>query len=620
MCGLVAAFNFNGSPVDHKTVIKMADDISHRGPDNQGDYQSEWFSMAFNRLSIIDLSISGNQPMIIMDHETNREFVCVFNGEIYNFEILRAILKENNYEFETDSDTEVLIKSYFFWGEKCVEKFIGMFAFIIVDMTNSIVFASRDHLGIKPLYYSMIDGTMFFVSEIKALLSVTDLSVNDKKIFEQIGFRYVAGEETIFKDVKRLLPGSYMKFKRDGRIHHHSFYNPTDSLKVDKKSQTNFNFFFNEIEKLVNKSIIDHTKSDVGYDVQLSGGVDSSYITTILKENHLENFRTFSVRTASDDSEEKYQEIVANKYSLDHNSFNFSNKDLADSYIKATWHFDFPLIHSSCPFLMLLTAESSKSSKVILTGEGADELFMGYTRHKGPNVKRILESRLSSFLNIMFFKKGYLYKKLYQNITFKRVFDFDPGLNSQNGPSMEFTRAVLQNTIEDLKYRKDVSNNQTKYLSKILAADQTSYLQGLLERQDKISMAYSVESRVPFVNPTLFDYVNSIPIKYKLHNGIQKYILKKMLSKYYDPSFSFRKKIGFKLPLGEWLKDQQGMGRYLSFLSDDTFKQRGIYDFNKVEELVNAHLSGKADHYKILYSLIHFEIWHRLFIDKTLTV
>ena len=616
MCGFVAAFSFNGSSIHHGKVMEMANVITHRGPDDQGEYQSEWFSMAFNRLSIIETTVSGHQPMVIHDIATGRELVCMFNGEIYNYENLRLILQTHGYEFLTKSDTEVLVNSYLMWGERCVEKFIGMFSFVIVDITNSSVFAARDHFGIKPLYYTMIGGTLFFVSEIKSLASVIDLSLNKDKVLEQIAYRYIPGEETIFNQVKRLLPGSYIKFRRDAEVVHHNYYDVTKSIGARRKHIIASDDNYTEIENLLNTSIVQHTRSDVGYNVQLSGGVDSSYIVSILNKNNLHNFKTFSVAIDGENNEEKYQKIVANLYSLDHNSYTFTNKDLADAYIKATWHFDFPLIHSSCPFLMLLTSKSCKSSKVILTGEGADELFLGYARHTHPNVRQ----KIAGFFNRLDFKQGYVFNKLNHFQIFKRFFSFDPGMNSQNGPHLEVARSVLINPVEDFSYRKGVSGSQRKYLPKILAADQTAYLQGLLERQDKMSMAYSVESRVPFVNPIIFEYVNRLSIRSKLHNGIQKYILKKILTKYFDSSFAFRKKSGFKLPLGEWLKDEKGMGRYLSLLSDDVFKQRGIYDLNVVQQLLDSHMSGEKDNYKILYSLINFEIWHRLFIDKTLSV
>ena len=616
MCGFVAAFSFNGSSIDHEKVIEMANVISHRGPDDQGVYKAEWFSLVFNRLSIIDTSMSGHQPMVISDSLTGNEFVCIFNGEIYNFENLRSILQKHGYKFSTDSDTEVLINSYLMWGEKCVEKFNGMFSFIIVNLTNSFVFAARDHLGIKPLYYAEIDGTLFFVSEIKSLLLVNDLSLNKNKILEQIAYRYIPGEETIFNEVKRLMPGSYVKFKQDGELIHHIYYDVTKSIDSIHNHKIDSNFKYPKIENILNQSIIEHTRSDVGYNVQLSGGVDSSYIASILKENNLDNFKTYSVIIDGENSEVEYQNTVTNKYSLEHNAFTFTNKDLADSYIKATWHFDFPIIHTACPFLMLLSSQSSKSSKVVLTGEGADELFLGYARHTNPSFRQII----AIYLNRILKKRRYLFNRLNHYKIFKKIISYDPGMNTQNGPSLEAALSVLINPIQDFAYRKSISRNHHTYLSKILAADQTSYLQGLLERQDKMSMAFSVESRVPFANPTLFEYMNKVSTQSKLYKGIQKYILKKITSKYYGHPFSFRKKNGFKLPLGEWLKDEEGMGRYIFFLSDETFKKRGIYNSDAVKKLIDAHMSGEEDNYKILYSLINFEIWHRLFIDKTLSV
>jgi asparagine synthase (glutamine-hydrolysing) len=529
MCGFVAAFSFNKSSIDHEKLIEMANVISHRGPDNQGTFKSDWFGMVFNRLSIIDTSISGHQPMVISDSITGNKFVCIFNGEIYNFEYLRNKLQKHGYTFLTDSDTEVLIYSYLMWGEKCVEQFIGMFSFIIVDLTKNTVFAARDHLGIKPLYFANIEGTLFFVSEIKALSLFNDFSLNKNKVLEQIAHRYIPGKETIFNEVKRIVPGSYVKFEKDGELHHNIYYDVSKSIDSSNKNKIDRNVEYPKIANLLNKSIIDHTRSDVGYNVQLSGGVDSSYIVSILKENNLDSFKTYSV-VVDENSEAEYQNKVVNKYSLNHNAFSFSNKDLADVYIKATWHFDLPIIHSVCPFLMLLSLESSKSSKVILTGEGADELLLGYSRHIKPNFMQLV----TIYLNRILKKNEHLFNRIKHFKTINKIISYDPGMNTQNGPNLETARSVLINPIQDFEFRQSVSQNQNTYLSKIIAADQTSYLQGLLERQDKMSMAYSVESRVPFANPALFEYINKISINAKLYKGIQKYILKKISSKYYD--------------------------------------------------------------------------------------
>lgn len=616
MCGFVAAFSFKNKPINTSKVKAMSDIIAHRGPDDHGFYQSDWFCMAFNRLSIIDTSVAGHQPMIIKDEKTKKDWVCVFNGEIYNYKELRSILESKGYKFSTNSDTEVLIKSYLMWGERCVEKLSGMFSFIIVDVKDSKVFVARDHLGIKPLYYSEIDGILYFVSEVKSLSLISNMKLNKNKILEQIAYRYVPGEQTIFNKVKRVLAGSHIKINKVGNIKKYNYFNLLTSISDEKDKITGNQDVCNKIEKLTNKSIVEHTESDVGFNVQLSGGVDSSYIVSILNSNNTQKLSTYSVETSGEDNEEKFQKIVADKYSLRHQAYHFTNYDFADAYIKATWHFDFPLIHSSCPLLMLLTAKSAKTSKVVLTGEGADELFLGYSRHQIPSMKK----RIVFYINFVLSYFKCLYGLFNKIPLLKKIISFDPGMNSQNGPSMDQALEVLNCQDGDLSYRKAISASQSTYRKKIMATDQTIYLQGLLERQDKMSMSNSVEARVPFSNPKIYKYINRLPINLKVKKNIPKYILKTLLNKYFDYSFVFRKKVGFKLPLGEWLRDEKGMGRFIPFLQDNLFKEREIFKFSAVQDLIDSHMAGDKDNHKILISLINFEVWHRIYIDKTIKV
>tara|TARA_Y100000588_G_C14054308_1_gene838669 strand:- start:199 stop:1029 length:831 start_codon:yes stop_codon:yes gene_type:complete len=273
---------------------------------------------------------------------------------------------------------------------------------------------------------------------------------------------------------------------------------------------------------------------------------------------------------------------------------------------------DMPLIHSACPLLMLLCKYSVTHSKVCITGEGGDELFLGYNRHIVD-----FKDKLYQFLRRT---KDTPLESLYSLLSvLSHSFPIDPGLNPQNGPAIKHTKAILPEMPMDLTYRSEVANKSTEHFSKVLAADQTSYLQSLLERQDKMSSAMSVESRVPFVNHKLFEMVNAQPYGSKIEEKNTKIVLKNILKEEFGEDFLTRPKNGFVLPIAKWLRGNSRMNQFLDFITDKTFRERGYYDNRQVERMLKEHLTSKADNYKILLSLINFEIWHRLFIDKTLS-
>ncbi len=601
MCGIAAQFSKNFKPPDKARIRAMAEDISHRGPDDEGYYFGEWFGLGFKRLSILDLSSAGHQPMF----DEHRNYVIVYNGELYNFKQIRQELSEKGYKFVSGSDTEVVLKSFIEWGPECLSKFIGMFAFIIVDLRSDRVFTARDHLGIKPLYFYQNKDNIIFASEIKSLRQFMKFSLNEDALYEQFFYRYVSDRQTIFKNIYRLSPGTYMEFDKRGVIREERYYDIAEGL-LNPGCEINTG----SIETDLKNSIFMHTQSDVGYNIQLSGGIDSSYITAVLARDYGQDLHTYSVTLKGFEKDEsRYQNIVADLYGPKHHSFELSGTDMAENLPKATWHMDMPVVHDACVFLMLLCEHSRKHSKVILTGEGADELFGGYGRYSIPfrrkfafQLKRAIGSQPKMIPNFWKFR------------TLKSMMSRDIGVDEQIDFDQNASIGLFEGLNKNIPYRHEVADNFPDLLRKIIISDQTSYLNSLLERQDKMAMTMSVETRVPFCTYPLFNSVNAIDPKSKI-TPVPKALLKRMAEKYYDKQFIYRKKIGFLLPIDSWLRDKKNLGRYLDLLTDSTFSQRGFYNVRAVSKAVDEHLKKEKDWSKDLMNLIKFEIWHRMFID-----
>ena len=603
MCGFVTIISKNNKPISKEIVKRMTDDIIHRGPDDSGYWLSDWCGIGFRRLSVIDLSEHGHQPMF----DPSRTYVIAYNGELYNYSILRKKLQGEGVIFFSTSDTEVVLQAFIHWGEACLEKFEGMFALIIVKIPTKEVFVARDHLGIKPLYYSENNDFIFFSSEIKSLRHVMAFELNHDVLYEQLVYRYVAGPETPFKNIYKCLPGSYLKITKGNSPQLNSYYDLTCSL--DYRENIGEEKLLHILENSLKESINLHTASDVGFNVQLSGGVDSSFITAILSKDLEQNLNTFSITLDDIDCDEsKYQKMVSSSYSTKHHEIHVNDKLFVESLERATWHMDVPIVHLGCVFLMVLCHHSKEDSKVILTGEGADELFGGYSRYCLDKKTRIVSAlkwlgirgnwlpHLSSFEGI---KKRLSAKVIERQLYFQK----------------ENITGYFYDLRENTHYRDYVVESHGSYLSQMLAHDQKCYLPSLLDRQDKMSMAASVEARVPVCNHRLFDMVNPIPESLKLKENITKYLLKKIAETYLDKSLLYRRKNGLNLPLDKWLR-KGPLSERLSLLTDQTARQREFYNHSRIAVAIDDHVQGKTNNSKYLMPILTFEIWMRMFIDN----
>ena len=605
MCGFVVEIvkDFNSLSVNEEKmslIKKMTYEISHRGPDSTKFVRGDWYLGGFNRLSIQDISERSDQPF----YSNDKRFLIFFNGEIYNKDEIKQRLSKFNINWKTSGDTEVLLNSFIFYGKEVLNFIRGMFAFVIIDTLKKSVFIARDHLGIKPLYYYETETSFFCSSEIKPIKFVNKFERNDQVIFEQIKFRYVAGRNTIFKNIFRLNAGELCEINQNG-TNFQKYFNISNTFK-NRNTLDLENIKFN-----LDNSIKSHLLSDVGFVVQLSGGLDSSYITAFLSSHLSGKVNTISVRVKDEQfNEKKYQDYISNRYKTNHNYIELGENELYENFNRFSYFMDIPIIHISCVFLFILSKEISKQHKVVLTGEGSDELFGGYswlTLNKTFKFLKYLESKglnsdfIPQITNKMTTLKKMLSLKLYEI--------------GQSSFEDELIYKLMPDVKKNLKSRSIVVSDVKNIDDQNFILAQECYLQSMLERQDRASMASGVEARVPFCDVNLIQLVNSISYNHKINNKTSKYLFKMICETYFDKSFVYRKKNGFNLPFGKWLRNKNKMGNFLDLLTDKTFRERGIFNYNLVNKLVDEHLSFKHDYGKILINLISFEQWHRCHVD-----
>ena len=605
MCGFVAMFSKKGCPVPQDAIKAMTDEIYHRGPDDAGYWMEDWGGLGFRRLAIIDLSQNGHQPMF----DATGNHVIVFNGELYNYLEIRDQLKQHGVQFRSSSDTEVVLQAYRHWGKDCLERFVGMFSFIVVTLATREIFIARDPLGIKPLYVTENDDFWIFASEIKAFRHIMRFELNHDALYEQFVFRWVAGEETPFKNVKKLPPGSFWKF-RQGETPQTQIYRDVTTTLEPSETRPEASCL-NDIQSALWQSIHLHTRSDVGYTVQLSGGVDSSLITAVLSQDTNQHIDTFSISVddvACDESQ--YQHLVSQQYATEQHEIQVNSAFFAEALQRATWHMDVPVVHLGSVLLMRLCEASAKKSKVVLTGEGADELFGGYG-HYAPKkkIRKWISLKQLSDKNRAL---SYLCHKL---ILEKRL---PPAINAQ----LVFPRVLMESFLTDLSpslpYRQAIVDSQKDYVNQIFAHDQLCNLQSHLDRQDKMSMAASVEARVPFCNHKLFEQINPLSAHQKLKNGQTKYLLKKIAEPYLPYDLLYRPKNGLNLPFGKWLFED-ALSDYLPLLTDQTVRERGFYNHTAITRALDEHRKGVRDYAKFFAVILTFEIWMRMYIDAQIS-
>ena len=568
MCGFVC---INSEiPETHKFLELMQEKIKTRGPDSQKKIIRNNFSGGFSRLSILDLTEESDQPFKV----NKFPFILFFNGEIYNYKSLRKKLSKK-YNFKTTSDTEVVYYAYCEWGNGCFKRFEGMFSILVYNELNEDIVLVRDQLGIKPLYYTIKDRSLFVASELKCFHGVFQLKPNNDRIIEYLSYGEIYGCETVFLEINKLCPGEII-FIKNYKAKKVKYFDLLDTFHKDKKTVS-----VDEINNLLVESVISHSNTDVPYGTQLSGGLDSSLITAIL-DNNLENkLDTFSVEVDhSDVSELYFQNLFRKKFDVNHNPIVFDSNRFDDLNVlsKSIYNYDQPLHHANIIASDELNRlASNKGFKVLMSGDGADEVFGGYRW----NLLNFNNKKIETILDAGAMFEPALLEK-YLNFTF----------------SYDKLSGLISNT-------KSIRNpfDKRSYI------DQEFYVQRWLHRQDRSGMFSSVEIRVPYFTKKIVETVNMIPAEEKLNNyKEQKALLKKVGLRHLEKEIVFQKKVGFTIPVNDWTKKSN----LNTLLQEERTLSRGIYNTNNIVNLIKSRDIKRG---KILFALANLELWFRNFID-----
>ena len=611
MCGIVGKYYFNLHQYDVSDLPGMMKIISHRGPDSSGTFTDSIVAIGFQRLSIIDVT-SGDQPLY---NETGK-IVLVANGEIYNFRELRATLQSSGHIFRTKTDCEVILHLYEEYGNSFVEKLNGMFAFCLYDVEKHILIMARDRMGIKPLYFYQNDDVLIFASEIKGILAARGISVQPEAnvLDEYLCFGSLCNGRTFFSKIASLEPGCLMEVTKRG-VRFQKYWLPEFI-----ESNLNEDQYLEKIESSVTNSVKRQMMSDVPLGSLLSGGVDSSWVSVVANKL-APGIKTFTVGFPDPvHNEIPYARFTARSFGFNHRDFVSDNKDYSDLLEQTIWHHDEPLTFASSVQNRLVCRYAREFVKVVLTGEGADELFGGYPR-------QYLSKLQNQFLllgdvnqRIIFLAlKLFPVRKIKTLRRFLALSPYELVLWNAAFSEKEKIAWLFDKDEPDISTRMEqlnkVWNKDLNTIDNLLLFDQQTYLRSILNMKDKMSMAESMELRVPTLDNEMIAMSFEIPGEIKLRQLQTKYLFKKAAVRHIPKKIVYKKKIGFSIPADKWLRDKNGVGRFLDMLIDLSGKIEGINKF-KLEKIIYEHKTGVKDHQNVLGHLIFYVIWRQKYMES----
>jgi asparagine synthase (glutamine-hydrolysing) len=636
MCGIngIALSSKSGETVDVRVLERMRDCVRHRGPDDAGVFVDGRVGLGHRRLSIVDVA-AGHQPMTNEDGSLR----ITYNGEIYNHADFRAQLEARGHSYRTHCDTETILHLYEEHGARCVEHLRGMFAFALWDTNRRELFIARDRLGVKPLYYvHTADGSLYFASEIKSLLAARGVApaINFAALPDYLANHAPSGEETLFQGVRRLLPGHWLLW-RDGQLRIEKYWDvnfengaAADARRSDEDYVTEWSGLFREAVRL-------RLMADVPLGMFLSGGIDSSAIAAVMSGMVDSPIKTFSVAFAEREANElEYARLVARAFRTEHHEVVVSPEDFFAALPQLVWHEDEPLAHPSSVALYFVSRLAARHVKVVLTGEGSDETLAGYERYRktiynlsfGARYHQLTTERLRRAIYSPFagLSPG---SRVRQKLS-RTFLHLAPDIESLYFDNFAvFTREMQRELLTaDAKERIGPGNldpytEMRRYfdrnsgdtlLSRMLYADTKTYLHELLMKQDQMSMAASIESRVPFLDHKLVEFTARLPERLKLRRGwTTKYILRRSMKNILPEQILKRPKMGFPVPVGAWFRGAY-RGIVDEYVLGERALSRGLFDADFVRRLVARHQAGEK-HDERLWSLVNFEMWLRRFID-----
>lgn len=613
MCG-ISGFTGNVSGKKEEMLLKMMDKIAHRGPDQAGTFIDEDAALGFRRLSIIDLD-HGSQPMFNED----KNIAIVFNGEIYNHKELREELIEKGHIFANNADTEVLVHGYEEYGTELLYKLRGMFAFMIYDMKKKLFFGARDFFGIKPFYYTKTDsGNLVFCSEIKGILEFPGIArqVNEAALEQYMSFQYSVLPETFFKGIYKLPAGHYMIYK-DGQLNVHRYFDP--AMEPMKESEISLENTVKDIEEIVHETVDAHMIADVEVGSLLSSGVDSSYVVS-----EFPGRKTFTVGFLDKNSkynEIRYAEGLVKELDKENYSKNIGSDEYFDSIPKVMYYMDEPLADPSCIALYFVDKLAAEQLKVVLSGEGADEFFGGYNIYHEP-----ISLKVFKYIP-KFIKKpiGALMKKLpdFKGRDFlirgSKIVE-ERFIGNANMFSVEEREKLLKTKLTHVKPSQIVAScyadcKGLNDIAKMQYIDINFWLQGdILLKADKMSMAHSLESRVPFLDINVFNYTKKMPIDYRCNKKATKYAFRIAAKRHIPEATANKKKLGFPVPIRVWLREDKYFNKVKETFESSAAKT--FFDTERIVGLLNDHKEGKVDNSRKIWTIYVFLVWYKVYFEE----
>ncbi len=643
MCGIFGIVSLQGDLEIRRDAFTAATDLqTHRGPDNSGVLFDRRFAFGHRRLSIIDLSADGNQPMVSHDNQV----VVTFNGEIFNFREIRESLRKKGHTFRTSSDTEVLLHAYLEDGPSCVHSFIGMFAFAIFDRRTQEAFIFRDRLGVKPLYYAKEPNALIFSSEIKSILHYDHRTreLNAAAVSSYLSYRYPILNDSFFRGIESLPPGFYLRI-RDSRVSLHQYWDPRPAFSEQENDRGEV-YYIDRLRDILASSVGYRMISDVPSGAFLSGGVDSSVLTALMAQLAPQRIKTFTIGFSDPGySEFEYARLMAERYNTDHKEISLSDTDYVSTMVKLIDFKDAPLSVPNEVPLYLMSKALKQDITVVLSGEGADELFAGYGRifRSCDDFAKMQPEALSSLSatdreeitrrffakydtagfdrEVSHFRSTYSYTSTHEK---RALLHADANVNMHE----EIFEGRFQSLFDEVSDRG--------YFNKLTWAFSRVHLVGLLHRVDTTTMAASVEARVPFLDHRLVEFAYSIPQHYKLRWNddnsrvrsrllmsdeiserfdTPKYILKKAYENDVPREILYRKKMGFPVPLNQWMTRE-----FFSFSADILLSQqsreRGLLNMPTIEQwLTEAASSSNHKRAQTIWMLVNLELFNQRYFD-----
>ncbi len=607
MCGIAGFAEKNNA--DKETLEKMMDAIIHRGPDGSGEYVDDTVALGHRRLSIIDLE-GGKQPM----ENEDGTIVCIFNGEIYNYQPLRQQLQEQGHVFSTHSDTEVLLHGYEEWGEGMLNKLRGMFSFAIWDKKEQTLFCARDFFGIKPFYYYEKDGLLLFGSEIKSFLQHPkfEKKLNRSQLELYLTFQYSPGENTFFEGVKKLLPAHCLTWK-DGKVSIRRYWQP----EFEPQQGKNLEEWETEIENAMKDSVAAHKISDVEVGSFLSSGVDSSYMACLAKVD-----KTFTVGFANKQYDEtSYAQEFSQHIGVKNTAYRITPEEYWENLSKIQYHMDEPLADAASVALYFVNREAAKQVKVCLSGEGADEFFGGYNIYKEPftvswydKIPLPIRRGIGAIAEMLPPIHGV-------NFLVRRS---RPLSERYIGNTNLFTERQKKKLLKQYSGKVKPVDLAKPYFNHPSNGDAVTRMQytdlhlwmvgDILLKADKMSMANSLELRVPFLDKEVFEVARKIPTEFRANRENTKIAMRGAALRSIPQKTADKKKLGFPVPVRAWLREEQYAGVVRKFFQSPQAEE--FFDTAALEKMLSDHISGKRDNWRQIWCVFMFLVWYNEYFVK----